>query len=549
MQPTNDYSVIARRPPDLDDFVDMARRHWAWIAGPLFAGLVLSVVVAFLWPDTYVSDSRLRIVPAQVPERFVPSNFSTQMEQRVQVIMQGALSRENLASLIKKHNLYPDLIASKPMEDVVEQMRKRFSLRVDGARNTPWETGPSAVFQITFGYSNRTSARAVVQDVVGQLMSENVTVTKAQSDMTASFLDAEYQTAAKNMRDLDTQMTEARIRFAGSLPDDMSVTVGALSSLQTQLSSVSDAISRARQDKFLLVTHIENLRSQQKNLGSVQEDAATTIKGERLTQLNRSILEMETQISALRETYKEDHPDIRTSKARLEVLRRERDRLEEEDRQAQASSKPRPQSAGALKTSKDIDLAIHSAQAQIQLKDEEIEQRLKAQAKINEQIQLYQSRIQNSPTGAVEYARINRDYQMAKEKYQEISQKKSQSDMAKKVVDRQAGERLELLEQASLPLSPKEPNRWLIIGTGLAIGLIAGAGMVAGIEMKDTSLKNLKDVRAYTRLNVLGSVPLLENDLVTRRKRRLAWLAWSAATIVGVVMMSSSMLYYFAINR
>ena len=549
MQPTNDYSVIARRPPDLDDFVDMARRHWAWIAGPLFAGLVLSVVVAFLSPDTYVSDSRLRIVPAQVPERFVPSNFSTQMEQRVQVIMQGALSRENLASLIKKHNLYPDLIASKPMEDVVEQMRKRFNLRVEGARSTPWESGPSAVFQITFGYSNRTSARAVVQDVVGQLMSENVTVTKAQSDMTASFLDAEYQTAAKNMRDLDTQMTEARIRFAGSLPDDMSVTVGALSSLQTQLSSVSDAISRARQDKFLLETHIENLRSQQKNLGSIQEDAATTIKGERLTQLNRSILEMETQISALRETYKEDHPDIRTSKARLEVLRRERDRLEEEDRQAQASSKPRPQSAGALKTSKDIDLAIHSAQAQIQLKDEEIEQRLKTQAKINEQIQLYQSRIQNSPTGAVEYARINRDYQMAKEKFQEISQKKSQSDMAKKVVDRQAGERLELLEQASLPLSPKEPNRWLIIGAGLAIGLIAGAGMVAGIEMKDTSLKNLKDVRAYTRLNVLGSVPLLENDLVTRRKRRLAWLAWSAATIVGVVMMSSSMLYYFAINR
>ena len=549
MQPTNDYSMISRRPPDLDDFVDMARRHWAWIAGPLFAGLVLSVVVAFLWPDTYVSDSRLRIVPAQVPERFVPSNFSTQMEQRVQVIMQGALSRENLASLIKKHNLYPDLIASKPMEDVVEQMRKRFNLRVEGARSTPWESGPSAVFQITFGYSNRTSARAVVQDVVGQLMSENVTVTKAQSDMTASFLDSEFQMAAKNMRDLDTQMTAARIRFAGSLPDDMSVTVGALSSLQTQLSSVSDAISRARQDKFLLETHIENLRSQQKNLGSIQEDAATTIKGERLTQLNRSILEMETQISALRETYKEDHPDIRTSKARLEVLRRERDRLEEEDRQAQASSKPRRQSAGALRSSKDIDLAIHSAQAQIQLKDEEIEQRLKTQAKINEQIQLYQSRIQNSPTGAVEYARINRDYQMAKEKYQEISQKKSQSDMAKKVVDRQAGERLELLEQASLPLSPKEPNRWAIIGAGLAIGLIAGTGMVAGIEMKDTSLKNLKDVRAYTRLNVLGSVPLLENDLVTRRKRRLAWLAWSAATIVGVVMMSSSMLYYFAINK
>jgi len=65
-------------------------------------------------------------------------------------------------------------------------------------------------------------------------------------------------------------------------------------------------------------------------------------------------------------------------------------------------------------------------------------------------------------------------------------------------------------------------------------------------EMKDASLKNLKDVRAYTRLQVLGSIPLLENDLVVRRRRRLGWLAWSTACIVGIVIMSSSVVYYLS---
>ena len=39
--------------------------------------------------------------------------------------------------------------------------------------------------------------------------------------------------------------------------------------------------------------------------------------------------------------------------------------------------------------------------------------------------------------------------------------------------------------------------------------------------MKDTSLKNLKDVRAYTQMSILGSIPLLENDFVVRRRKRL----------------------------
>ena len=79
-------------------------------------------------------------------------------------------------------------------------------------------------------------------------------------------------------------------------------------------------------------------------------------------------------------------------------------------------------------------------------------------------------------------------------------------------------------------------------GLGLALGLVlAGAR-----EMKDTTLKNLKDVRSYTQLMVLGSVPLLENDLVVRRRRRLAWLAWSTACLASIAIMAGSVLFYYS---
>ena len=77
------------------------------------------------------------------------------------------------------------------------------------------------------------------------------------------------------------------------------------------------------------------------------------------------------------------------------------------------------------------------------------------------------------------------------------------------------------------------------------LGLVAGIVLAGGREMKNTSLKNLKDIRAYTNLPVLSSIPLLENALLVRKKRRLFWLAWTSAIIIGSIAMSSSAYYYY----
>ena len=123
--------------------------------------------------------------------------------------------------------------------------------------------------------------------------------------------------------------------------------------------------------------------------------------------------------------------------------------------------------------------------------------------------------------------------------------KSGQSSMATELEVRKQGELLEVLEQASLPQTPSEPNRWLVIAVGSSLGLALGFVLTGAREVKDTSLKNLKDVRAYTGLPVLGSVPLVENDLLVQRKRRLAWVAWSSACIVGFLLMLGSVYYYY----
>ena len=188
---------------------------------------------------------------------------------------------------------------------------------------------------------------------------------------------------------------------------------------------------------------------------------------------------------------------------------------------------------------------VSRSRAFIQAKDLEIEQYVKEQAQIDRLIKQYQQRIESSPLAEREYIDLTREYQLAKLHYDDMSVKLSHSEIASDLETRKFGELLDVLDEASLPRNPSEPKRWLIISAGTALGLMLGLFVAGGREMKDTSLKNLKDVRAYTNLQVLGSVPLLENDLVVRRKRRVYWLAWSSATITGVLVMIGSVYYYY----
>src|SRR6476620_4047016 len=121
----------SRRPPDVEDYIDMFRRYRSWIIAPMFLGLVTSVVVAFLWPDTYISQAVMRITQQQVPEKLVPSVLNSQMADRLASMQTDILSRSSLAEIIQKPSL--DLFKKErttlPMEDIVAEMRRHIGIK------------------------------------------------------------------------------------------------------------------------------------------------------------------------------------------------------------------------------------------------------------------------------------------------------------------------------------------------------------------------------------------------------------------------------------
>ncbi len=175
----------------------------------------------------------------------------------------------------------------------------------------------------------------------------------------------------------------------------------------------------------------------------------------------------------------------------------------------------------------------------------EIQNANREKADIDQQLKELKAKMDAAPEVERQYQALNQSLILVTTRYNELKKEEGQTQTTANLEERGLGEMLEMVDPANLPQNPSDPNRYAITGAGLALGLMLGLGLAGAREAKDTSLKNLKDVRAYTNLPVLTSIPLLESALLVRRRRRLAWLGWSSAVVLGVLAMALAVFYYY----
>lgn len=550
MQNIDPLSGPARRSLDVEDYLDIVRRHSAWILGPAFAGLVIAVLVAFLWPDTYVSTATIRVVPPQVPQSLVPTNLNTAMSDRINAMYQQIVSRSTLTNIVNVYNLYPRERQRKPIDDVVEEMRRKIKLgTILPIGDSGMGRSQLAAFQISFAYENRVLAQKITGELVSRFMTENTRERTTQSVLTTQFLKDQFDQAKKELDQLDQKLASYRQSYSGRLPEQLAQNTMQLTTLEQRTSNINNSLARVSQQKLLLESDLRNLKTQQASIAPAPEAAVQRQRNAVLELQDREIMALEARLATLRQQYKDTWPDVKATIAQLNSARQIREKLLAKEQDEQPNDKAAASRKGDPiyeREQRAIDSAISRIEAQLKATALEQAEYQKELSRVENQIKQVQDRISSAPASEQQYAELLRDHSLAKLKYEDFDRKRSQSETAEQLEKRQQGETLELLDPASLPQSPTEPKRPMIVGAGLGLGLAIGIALAGAREARDNTLKNLKDVRAYTQLNVLGSIPLLENDVVVRRRRRLAWLAWSTACLVGILIMTGSVFYYYA---
>ncbi len=544
------YIAISRRTLDLEDYIDVARRHPAWILAPTFAGLVISTVVAFMVQNVYVSQATLEITPKQISDSIVKSTTTNELSDRMSEMQQEILSRTGLSSIITDPNLnlYKDERASMPVDDVIDIMRRDIRITIDtvpGQQRT-------AAFTIAFSYRDPNKARDTVQRLITKFEDANLNAQHQEQQAVGSFVHDELSDAKTKLDQLEEELTQFRTANAGKLPEQESLNMSEMTALQNRLGSLNDSLNRAEQEKVQLQARLAELQNDMTLVETQQKDldagGPAAQKDEQLADLTKQINDKQIQLAQLQQTYRPDFPDIREAQGRLDVLKKQQDQLQKQDATAAAKPADAPNKTVNLRRAEavnNLDGQIKTTQALLKTNEMQEQNARKEQQTASSQLQTFEARLAATSAIEAKYVDMKHAADDAREKYQTLEQKQQLAEQNNSLVERKAMENLLVLDNASLPTQPTAPKRWEYIGGGTAIAFIVGLALAGLQEAKDTSLKNLKDVRAYTNLPVLSSIPLLENTMLVRRKRRLAFLAWSAAVIIGMLAVTASLYYHY----
>jgi polysaccharide chain length determinant protein (PEP-CTERM system associated) len=546
MQPAENYST-PRRSLDLEDYIDIVRRHKGWIFGPFLFTLVASVVGVYLYPDSYVSQAVVKIVPQQVPQNMVQSAINQQMSDRINSMAQTILSRTVLTTIINTFGLYPRERSRMPIEDVVEQMKN--TIQIQSVASPTGGADRIPAFAVSFSYDNRLTAQRVVQDLVSRFIDENIRNRSNATFQTTQFMKDQMDDAKKQLDAAEDKLGAYRVQNNGKLPDQMDTNMRQLSALQSQATYLSARISSVNQEKLQMETNVRIFKDQ---LANISKDASQLQnspdrKSQQLLEAEHDVGVWEDQLALLRQHYKDTFPDVQNAIGRVEAARKKAKQIQADDDARRKTDTPSatPVNPQTVRESRDIEASIRRFQSALEARDLDLQENTKQLKDVNDAIKGFEGRMSIIPLGEKQYADLLRDRDLVKERFIDLSEKLSKAEIAQEMEGRKQGETLELLDPASLPTTPAEPKRPMVILLGAGLGLVLGISIAGFREMKDTSLKNLKDVRAYTQMSILGSVPLLENDFVVRRRRRLAWLGWTTACLAAAVVMSGSVVYYY----
>jgi len=508
----------------IQNYLGMALRRKWYIIIPLIPSILISFGVYKYLPKAYKTTTMILVQPQRIPESYFRSTLTDSISERLNTISQEILSRTRLEKVINEFNLYADISKNSHMEEIVEMMRQKIEVRVPRT-NT---------FSISFEGEEPKTVMMVTNKLASLFIEENLKFRESRAEGTSEFISKEVQLMEENLTKKENEIRLFKQRNMGQLPQQLDANLRIHEQLQQQIKTTSDNLRSAEDRIVLLQNQIEQLRNQH----SQRELSLTSLPSQR-SLTPREDIRMEgiaedplvTQLNTLKRDltnaqskYTESHPDVVDLKRKIATLepkvkevlknqvedreRRLRELRERQDETNAESNTSRPSPNFDPVTERLV------TQHKEQLKDTQIEAKRLKEEMINlkEQIGLYQRRVEDTPKREQEMVQITRDYDLLKNNYQSLLDKKIQAKMAESLELKQQGEQFKILDPARLPEQPFKPDRNKILLVGTMFGLAIGLGLAWFRESMDQSFHTVLDVESYLELPVLATIPNLEEE-------------------------------------
>jgi uncharacterized protein involved in exopolysaccharide biosynthesis len=298
-------------------YLQLLQRRWLYFLIPFVIIAPVGFILAKSLPAVYFADGKILVESQQIPTELVRPTVTSAAQERVQVIEQRTMTRDNLLAVADKFNLFPDKRQFMSATDVVELMKKSIKI-------APVDTGldfkvgsrtPTIIFSVGFEAANPQAAAQVANELITRILDEDLRDRNSRASDTTNFLAREVQKLQAESNAQESKIAQLKVEKAAqdklskadspsTLLSQMKAELAAKSALysekhpvlqslrrqiqamERELSSSAKVIPSAAKVDANLAASLDALQAQhetlQKNLDAAQTKLATARVGESL---------------------------------------------------------------------------------------------------------------------------------------------------------------------------------------------------------------------------------------------------------------------------
>jgi polysaccharide chain length determinant protein (PEP-CTERM system associated) len=454
----------------------------------------LGVITALKLPETWSTSARLLLEDPQIPQNMVNTTMQEADTEQLDIIQQKLLTRANLIDIANKYQVFPDMARLNP-DTVYDRMRNATSVRTGAGRNR------ATVMVVEFEARSGRIAANVVNELVTLVLAENSSSRRERVESTLGFFEDEVDRLAQDLERQSTHMAQFKSDNADALPDDQRYRLDRLNRLQERLAQI-DREQRSIEARREEVTQIYE------STGRVQADNSRQRSPE-----EQRLFAARNELDNALAVYSESHPQVLRLKRVIAGL------------EEQLSSQPAGETDGddsedgSAASTQDLMFRsmIADLDARTGLLTAEAEE---AQAEID----ALQEANSQSARNAITLAALERDFENTQSRYVSALNNLNAAQVSERIENTAQGQRITVVENASVPQDPTGPNRPLVASAGGALGLGLAATYFLLLELLNRSIRRPEEMVQKFNVTPITVVPYMESRFhrMARRGLRVA---------------------------
>jgi uncharacterized protein involved in exopolysaccharide biosynthesis len=238
-------------------YYGILKKRIFYILVPFVLVLVAGSAAAMLWPPTYLSEGKILVESQQIPADLVKPTVTTGSKERIQVIEQRVMTRDNLLAILDKYQMFADQRDSLSRTELLDLMRQNTKIKPLELDQATGRTDGLTTIALTVGFTDRRPdvATKVANELITLFLNEDARNRTNRAMETTKFLAREVQRLEGDLAAIDAKIADFKRKYValGPLPDQ---TLPQLAVLKAELAQKSGVYSKAHPDVLRLKRQI-----------------------------------------------------------------------------------------------------------------------------------------------------------------------------------------------------------------------------------------------------------------------------------------------------